>query len=61
MPGRGRAWFLDYLRTWSSVQNFIRQHGHNPVDLLAGPLAQRWGPAVREVVFPVFARAGLIS
>lgn len=55
------AWLLDYLRTWSSVQNYQRQHGgHDPVAALAGVLAAEWGVGEREVVFPVFARAGNI-
>ncbi len=55
------GWFLDYLRTWSSVQKFIRQQGVDPVDLLAEVLTPLWGPAAREVVFPVFARAGRLE
>ena len=52
------AWFLDYLRTWSSVQNYQKQHGTDPVLLLADELVSRWGPGERAVTFPVFARAG---
>ena len=55
------AWFLDYLRTWSSVQNYQKQHGTDPVALVAEALAQAWGPDARAVVFPVFARAGRVE
>lgn len=51
-------WLLNYLRTWSSVANYRRQHQQDPVLLIADELTQLWGPGEREVVFPVFARAG---
>ncbi|WP_375419353.1 class I SAM-dependent methyltransferase [uncultured Hymenobacter sp.] len=55
------AWFLDYLRTWSSVQNYQRQHGgQDPVAALAAALAAQWGVGEREVTFPIFARAGKV-
>ncbi|MGI4885479.1 MAG: class I SAM-dependent methyltransferase [Janthinobacterium lividum] len=55
------AWYLDYLRTWSSVQNYQKQHGADPVALVASELTQAWGPGERTVTFPVFARAGQIE
>lgn len=54
------AWLLDYLRTWSSVQNYQKQHGTDPVLPLADELSRHWGPGEREVTFPVFARAGRV-
>jgi ubiquinone/menaquinone biosynthesis C-methylase UbiE len=51
-------WLLNYLRTWSSVANYQKQHQQDPVLQLADELTQLWGPGEREVVFPVFARAG---
>ena len=55
------AWFLDYLRTWSAVVNYGRQHaGADAVALLADKLMQQWGAGEREIVFPVFARAGVV-
>ena len=55
------AWFLDYLRTWSAVANYGRQHaGADAVLLVAEDLTRRWGVGEREVVFPVFARAGIV-
>jgi len=55
------AWYLDYLRTWSAVANYSRQHdGADAVLLLADELTHRWGAGEREIVFPVFARAGVV-
>ncbi|MVN75272.1 methyltransferase domain-containing protein [Hymenobacter sp. HMF4947] len=55
------AWFLDYLRTWSAVANYGRQHaGADAVLLVAEELTQKWGVGERTVVFPVFARTGVV-
>jgi len=55
------AWYLDYLRTWSAVANYGRQHGGaDAVALIAAELTHLWGAGAREVVFPVFARAGIV-
>lgn len=53
--------FLNYLRTWSSVQKYIRQHGNDPVLWMADQLKTIWGVGEREVRFPVFLRAGKVS
>jgi hypothetical protein len=55
------AWYLDYLRTWSAVANYAKQHdGADAVLLVAEELTQLWGVGEREVTFPVFARAGQV-
>ncbi|MET4108246.1 class I SAM-dependent methyltransferase [Hymenobacter sp. UYP22] len=54
-------WLLNYLRTWSSVANYQKQHPQDPVLLIADELTQLWGPGEREVSFPVFARAGRVE
>ncbi|GAB3326659.1 class I SAM-dependent methyltransferase [Hymenobacter humi] len=54
-------WFLQYLRTWSSVAKYQQALGEDAVALIAEEIMQRWGPGEREVVFPVFARAGRIE
>jgi len=54
------AWFLNYLRTWSSVVKYEKQHGQDPVLTLADELTQLWGEGEREVAFPVFLRAGQV-
>lgn len=51
-------WYLNYLRTWSAVQKFIKANGHDPVDALTEPLTAAWGPDERLVQFPVFLRLG---
>ncbi|KAA9347770.1 class I SAM-dependent methyltransferase [Larkinella humicola] len=57
-----RSWdlnrFLNYLRTWSSVQKYIRQHGNDPVLWMADQLKTVWGAGERQIRFPVFLRAG---
>ena len=52
------GWFLNYLRTWSAVRNFIATNGLDPVDALAEPLTVAWGLGERLVQFPVFLRLG---
>ncbi|TGD79915.1 class I SAM-dependent methyltransferase [Hymenobacter wooponensis] len=54
-------WFLNYLRTWSSVVKYQKQHGQDPVLLLADEVTRRWGVAEREVEFSVFLRLGLVE
>ncbi|SFP68945.1 class I SAM-dependent methyltransferase [Hymenobacter arizonensis] len=51
-------WFLQYLRTWSSVVKYQHETSEDAVELIAAELTQRWGPGERKVVFPVFARSG---
>ncbi len=52
---------LGYLRTWSAAANYARRHGGaDLVALVADEMTQRWGPGLREVTFPVFARAGRV-
>ena len=55
------AWFLQYLRTWSSVVRYRQERGEDAVALIADAVAARWGDGEREVFFPVFARAGRVS
>ncbi|NVO85149.1 class I SAM-dependent methyltransferase [Hymenobacter terrestris] len=52
-------WFLNYLRTWSSVVKYQQQHGHNPVDALAPELTRLWGPVEQTITFPIFGRLGV--
>jgi hypothetical protein len=53
-------WFLQYLRTWSSVVKYQQERGEDAVLLIANELAQLWENGERPVTFPVFARAGLV-
>ena len=54
-------WFLQYLRTWSSVQKYQQERGADAVELIAAQVTQLWGAGEREVAFPVFARAGRVE
>jgi SAM-dependent methyltransferase len=49
-----------YLFTWSSVQKFIHEHGHNPVDELMKSIQPLWNADKREIHFPIFMRLGKI-
>jgi SAM-dependent methyltransferase len=54
--------FMGYLYSWSSVQNYIKANGNNPLDLLLPELSKAWGDAgARDLVFPLFLRAGRIQ
>jgi ubiquinone/menaquinone biosynthesis C-methylase UbiE len=53
-------WFLNYLRTWSAVQNYRKEHRQDAVLLIEDELTRHWGKGEREVRFPVFVRAGKV-
>ena len=55
------AWFLGYLRTWSSVAKYQQERGADAVALIAAEITALWGDREREVTFPVFARAGRVE
>jgi SAM-dependent methyltransferase len=50
---------LDYVRTWSAVQAYAREHGRDPVNGVAPAIAAAWGdPAARRAVhWPLIVRA----
>ncbi|WP_210517583.1 class I SAM-dependent methyltransferase [Hymenobacter terricola] len=54
-------WFLQYLRTWSSVVKYQQARGKDAVALIAAAVTTLWGEGEREVTFPVFARAGRVE
>ena len=54
------AWFLQYLRTWSSVVKYQQERGEDAVALIAAEVTALWGASEREVSFPVFARSGRV-
>jgi SAM-dependent methyltransferase len=54
-------WFLQYLRTWSSVAKYQQERGEDAVALIAAELTRLWAAGEREVTFPVFARTGRIE
>jgi SAM-dependent methyltransferase len=57
------AHLLGYLGTWSAVKGYQRAKGDDPVNLVRGDLELAWGdPAlVRDVVWPLHVRAGIVS
>ncbi len=53
---------IGYLNTWSSVKNFIKKNGFNPIDEISKDLETAWGNAeVRKVNFPIIFRVGRIK
>jgi len=49
---------IGYLSTWSSLQRYLRETGHNPLEALLGRLEAAWdGAAARTVTWPLFVRA----
>jgi ubiquinone/menaquinone biosynthesis C-methylase UbiE len=59
-----RSWtldrFLNYLRTWSAVRQYIHENEDDPVGMLGEVLVKDWGEGEREIVFPVFSRIGTV-
>lgn len=57
-----RDQFEGYLNSWSSVQNYIRQHqGENPVPGFIAELDSVWSAdQVQSIRFPIFIKAGQI-
>ena len=54
-------WFLQYLRTWSSVAKYKAERGEDAVALIVAEVTRWWGAGERSVTFPVFARAGRVE
>lgn len=52
--------FLNYLRTWSAVRQYIHENEEDPVKWLGEELKPLWGDGEREVCFPVFLRVGRV-
>ncbi|UFH53636.1 class I SAM-dependent methyltransferase [Spirosoma sp. KNUC1025] len=59
-----RTWslerFLNYLRTWSAVRQYIHENKADPVNELGEELEPLWGADERDVQFPVFMRIGYV-
>ncbi len=48
-----------YMSTWSSVQHYKKANNQDPLQLVAGELAQAWGNEKEKTVnFPVLLRVG---
>lgn len=52
--------FLNYVRTWSAVRQYIYENDEDPVIRLASELVPYWGDHEREICFPVFLRLGRV-
>lgn len=54
-----RKQFLDYIATWSAVQRYRKEKGHDPVTWLENEIAAYWNSnEVRDVSWPMFFLAG---
>lgn len=49
---------LDYMRTWSASQRYLRATGDDPMRDHARALISRWGEGRREVAWPLILRVG---
>lgn len=49
---------LGYLDTWSAVRRCRARTGRDPLGLVAGPLADAWGPGPRTMSWPLTLKAG---
>lgn len=48
-----------YLDTWSATRRYLKERGSHPLELIRPELARVWGgAAARQVVWPLFLRAG---
>jgi len=59
-----RSWsldrFLNYLRTWSAVRQYLYENEEDPVTVLGERLKPLWTPDELAVQFPIFLRTGRI-
>ncbi|MVM41523.1 methyltransferase domain-containing protein [Spirosoma sp. HMF3257] len=59
-----RTWtldrFLNYLRTWSAVRQYIHENEEDPVKWFGEELKPIWGDGERTVHFPIFLRVGQV-
>lgn len=50
--------YLNYLFTWSSAQNYLKEKNENPVSLIEDELHEAWGDAERVVKWKLKLKAG---
>lgn len=52
--------YLAYLRTWSAVKNYIKDHRTDPVGIIQQKMEAAWGTIEKkkEVTWPVYLRVG---
>ena len=49
---------LNYMRTWSATQRYMRENGSDPVALHEQELRLQWGDGKRELRWPLTLKAG---
>lgn len=49
---------LGYIASWSATQHYIKQVGHDPVDLIRGELKESWAKGNGKAHFPLLLRIG---
>ena len=52
--------FLNYLRTWSAVRQYLYENESDPVTELGEELKPIWGEGERDVAFSIFMRVGRV-
>ena len=45
--------FLAYMESWSATRRYFEDRGVDPIQNLAEPMRQAWGPATRTVSWPL--------
>jgi hypothetical protein len=52
--------YLDYLRSWSASQAYLRKTGEDPVLQIEAEMSAAWGDSdqVRRVRWPIHLKAG---
>ncbi len=50
--------YMNYLFTWSSAQNYLKEKNENPVSLIEDELRKAWGDAERIVKWKLKLKAG---
>jgi ubiquinone/menaquinone biosynthesis C-methylase UbiE len=54
--------FLGYLQSWSAVQNYIKQKGSSPIDLIIDDVNAVWKDGEQKAIhFPLFLRIGRVE
>lgn len=53
--------FLNYLRTWSAVRQYIFENEEDPVTAFGERLQPLWGDGEQAIHFPVFCRVGRVG
>lgn len=54
---------VGYVKTWSALNRYIAQEGHNPLDEFEPQLRAAWGDPSqsKSVAFPIFMRVGRVK